>query len=682
MTNPLLQIWTTPFGLPPFAEIATDDFMPAFEAAMAEHRAEIEAIAGQPEPPDFENTIAALERSGRALARVDGVFWNLAGTDSTPAIQEIERAIGPVLSRHSSDIATNAPLFRRIDALHEARETLGLSVEQQRLLEQIHRNFIRAGAKLDEAGKARLTALTARLTELGIAFSQNVLADENAYELVLADGDFGGLPDFLLAAAKQAAIERGKPDKHVITLSRSLIEPFLTFSTRRDLREAANRAFMKRGENGGPSDNRAIVRETLELRAERAGMLGFGDFASFKLAPEMAGGPAAVAELLSRVWEPAKRRFLEEKRDLESLAQGEGFNGPIDIWDWRFYAEKVRKAQHDLDEAKIKPYFQLDKVIEAAFAVATKLFGLEFTLRPEIASYHPEVRTYEVSDAEGRHVGIFLGDYFNRASKRSGAWMSGFRDQHKLGGPDGASEVRPIIVNVMNFAKPAPGKPALLSFDDARTLFHEFGHGLHGLLSDVTYPSISGTSVARDFVELPSQLYEHWLQRPEILARYAIHAETGEAMPKALIEKIIAAANFNQGFATVEYAASALIDLAFHSRPDAPADPIAFEAQELARLGMPDGIAMRHRTPHFGHVFSGDGYSAGYYSYLWSNVLDSDAFEAFEASGDVFDPALAARLKTHIYSAGGARDPAELYRAFRGKDPDPAALLRKRGLAA
>ncbi len=573
-------------------------------------------------------------------------------------------------------------MFRRIDEVFEQRANLGLTTEQRRVLEQTHRNFVRGGAKLDAADKDRLKAISARLAELGVAFSQNVLADENSYELVLEDGDLDGLPDFVLAAAKQAASDRGKAGKHVITLSRSLIEPFLTFSTRRDLREKAYIAWTMRGENGGASDNRAIVAETLTLRAERAKLLGYADFASFKLAPEMARAPQAVNDLLGRVWEPAKTRFAAEKADLEALAQSEGFNGAIEAWDWRFYAEKVRKARHSLDEAEIKPYLQLDNVIAASFEVARRLFGLSFAERPDLQGYHPDVRIWEAKDEAGKHVGLFLGDYFNRSGKRSGAWMSGFRDQHRLGGANGREEQRPIITNVMNFAKPAPGKPALLSFDDARTLFHEFGHGLHGLLSDVTYPSISGTSVARDFVELPSQLYEHWLQTPAVLERFAIHAETGEAMPRALIDRIIAASNFNQGFATVEYTSSALIDMAFHQRPDAPADPIAFEAGELKKLGMPAGIGMRHRTPHFQHVFSGDGYSAGYYSYLWSEVLDSDAFEAFEASGDVFDPALAKRLKTYVYSAGGSNDPAELYRAFRGQDPDPAALLRKRGLAA
>jgi peptidyl-dipeptidase Dcp len=682
MTNPLLQDWQTPFGLPPFASFAPDQFAPAFKAAMADHLAEIEAIAQQTVAPDFLNTITALERSGRKLEQVSGVFWNLTGSDSTPELQEIERAIGPALSRHFSEISSNAPLFQRVDVLHEKRHALGLSTEQLRVLEQSHRNFVRSGARLDETGKARLTEITARLAELGIAFSQNVLADETSYELVLEADDLDGLPDFVRAAARQAAIERGKPEKHLITLSRSLIEPFLTFSTRRDLREQAYRAWTKRGETGGPTDNRVIIRETLALRAERARLLGFADFASFKLAPEMAKVPAAVDALLGRVWEPAKLRFAEEKADLEALAREEGFNDAITAWDWRFYAEKVRKARHSLDEAEIKPYLQLENVIQASFAVATRLFGLQFLERSDLAAYHPDARCHEVKDAGGNHVGLFIGDYFNRSTKRSGAWMSAFREQHRLGASSGTETVRPIIVNVMNFAKPAEGQPALLSFDDARTLFHEFGHGLHGLLSDVTYPSIAGTSVARDFVELPSQLYEHWLQTPAILSEFALHAETGAAMPAELIGRIIAAANFNQGFGTVEYTSSALIDMAFHALAEAPDDPVAFEAAELKRIGMPDGIGMRHRSPHFSHVFSGDGYSAGYYSYLWSEVLDADAFEAFEATGNVFDPALAARLKQHVYAAGGSRDPAELYRAFRGADPDPAALLRKRGLAA
>ena len=464
-----------------------------------------------------------------------------------------------------------------------------------------------------------------------------------------------------------------------MTLSRSIIEPFLTFSTRRELREEAFIAWSKRGENGGDSDNRAIVAEMVKLRAEKATLLGYPTFAHFKLDDAMAKTPEHVRGLLELVWKPAKARAAREAADLAALAQDEGENGPIRPWDWRHYAEKVRQKTYALDEAVLKQYLQLDRVRQAAFDVAGKLFGLSFAERPELQGYHPDVRIFEVTEtASGRHIGLFVGDYFARASKRSGAWMSAFRGQRKLDG-----ETRPIIVNVCNFAKPAEGKPALLSLDDARTLFHEFGHALHGLLSDVTYGSLAGTSVARDFVELPSQLYEHWFLTREVMREYCHHAETGEAIPEALIEKIEKAQTFNQGFATVEYTSSALVDLAFHSL-EAPAevDPLAFEAAELARIGMPAEITMRHRTPHFTHVFSGDGYSAGYYSYLWSEVMDADAFNAFTETGDVFSPAIAERLKRYIYSAGDTRDAEEAYTLFRGRLPTPDALLEKRGLAA
>jgi peptidyl-dipeptidase Dcp len=676
-TNPLLAPWTTPFGMPPFATLKDEDFRPAFREALARHTAEIAAIGGQQEAPSFTNTIEAMERAGQDLERVASVFFNLSSADTNDERQAIEREMSPVLARHSSAIYLDAALFARVDALKQQPDP-GLTPEQARVLDRVHAAFVRAGAKLDEAGRERMRAIVERLATLGTAFSQNVLADEKSYALVLETADDrAGLPDFLLAAAGAAAAERGHKGKHVITLSRSLIEPFLTFSSRRDLREVAFKAWVARGENGGASDNRAIVKEMLALRIERARLLGFPTFAAFKLDDSMAKTPAAVRGLLEQVWAPATARFGQEREDLSALAAREGHNGPIEAWDWRYYAEKLRRERHALDEAAIKPFFQLDRVIAAAFDVAGRLFNVSFHPRPDLTGYHPDVRIWEATTREGRHVGLFVGDYFNRASKRSGAWMSSFRDQHKLG-----SGQTPIIINVMNFAKPAEGEPALLSVDDARTLFHEFGHGLHGLLSDVTYPWISGTSVARDFVELPSQLYEHWLLTPEVLFRHAIHASTGETMPQALVEAIMATRTFNQGMATVEYTASALVDLAFHELDSTDElDPIAFENAELERLGMPQGAAMRHRTPHFSHIFSGDGYSAGYYSYMWSEVLDADAFDAFSETGDVFHPATAERLKRFIYSAGGSRDPAELYTAFRGRMPTPEAMLKKRGLA-
>jgi peptidyl-dipeptidase Dcp len=677
MTNPLLAPWTGPFELPPFDAITPGHFRPAFDAALRAHEDEIAAIAGAADEPTFANTIAALERSGEALRRVSAVFFNLAGADTNDALQAIERDMAPILARHRNAMLMNAALFARTDALWQKRDALGLDPEQSRVLDRYHTMFVRAGAALDEPAKKRLAEIGERLAVLGTAFAQNVLADEKAFTLHLTSEDeLAGLPDFVRAAARQAAADRGL-DGWVVTLARSSIEPFLQFSARRDLRERAFKAWIERGNNGGETDNKAIVAETIALRAERAKLLGYPSFAHFRLADSMAATPEAVRELLTAVWEPARAKAMAERDALQAEANAEGANFTLAPWDWRYYAEKVRKARYDLDEAEIKPYFQLDRIIEAAFHTAHRLFGLTFVPLSGIPLYHPDVRAWDVRRADGTHVGVFLGDYFARASKRSGAWMSSFRTQERLAG-----DIRPVVINVMNFSKAAPGEPNLLSFDDARTLFHEFGHALHGLLSDVTYPLIAGTNVARDFVELPSQLYEHWLDQPEILARFAVHHETGQPIPRPLLDRLLAARSFNQGFATVEYLASALVDLDFHLGDGTVPDVLAFERDALARIGMPDEIVMRHRTTHFAHVFSGDGYSSAYYSYMWSEVMDADAFAAFEEAGDIFDPATAERLYRNIYSAGYRRDPAAAYVAFRGRLPATDALLRKRGLLA
>lgn len=676
--NPFAAAWTTPFGLPPFTEIRPEHIAPALHAALDEHMAEIEAIAHDTSPVSFANVIDALERAGDSLNRSAGVFYNLSGADTNDALQEIEREMAPIMSRHWSAIGMNPDLFARVDALYAKRNAISMTAEQARVLELTWKGFVRSGAKLNEADKTRLKAINERLSVLGTQFSQNVLKDEASFALILHnEEDLAGLPDFLKAAMSKAAEDHGHKGKHAVTLPRSIIEPFLTFSSRRDLREQARKAWDSRGANGGDTDNWALVAETVRLRAEKARLLGYPSFAAFKLDDSMAKTPAAVRGLLELVWEPAKRRAAQEAADLAALARSEGQNNPIATWDWHYYSEKVRSARFALDESTLKPYFQLDRIIEASFDCASKLFGLVFTLRPDLKGYHPDVRIWEVSETGGRHIGLFMGDYFARPSKRSGAWMSAYRGQDKLDG-----EVRPIIVNVCNFAKPASGQPALLSLDDARTLFHEFGHALHGLLSDVVYPSLSGTSVSRDFVELPSQLYEHWLTTREVMRTYCLHAETGEPMPEELMDKVKAARTFNQGFGTIEYTSSALVDMAFHELAELDEiDPRAFQAAELARIGMPAEIGMRHKTPHFAHVFSGDGYSAGYYSYLWSEVMDADAFDAFTDTGNVFDPATADKLKRFIYAAGNSRDPAELYAAFRGRMPTPEALLEKRGLA-
>ena len=673
MTNPLLAEWTGDFALPPFDAIEDADFAPAIEAALEAARAGVAAIADNPEPPDFSNTIEALEQADAALSRVLGVFFALAGADANPDREALQRDLAPKLSAYSSEVAMNPALFARIEALWQARKALGLDAEQDRVLMLTRRGFVRAGALLEGADRDRLKAVMQRLAELGTEFSQNLLADERDWAMALSDDDLAGLPGFVIDAARAAGKERGAGGP-VVTLSRSLIMPFLAFSPRRDLRKRAYEAYVARGARGGATDNRAIAAETLRLREERARLLGHDSFAAYKLEPEMAKTPQAVRDLLIQVWAPARASAEADAARLEAMLHADGHAGPLEPWDWQHYSEKLRQAAHDLDEAALKPYLQLDRLIEAAFDVAGRLFGLEF--RPlESPLYHPDARAWEVT-REGRHMAVFIGDYFARGSKRSGAWCTTMRRQRKLGGVQ-----RPIVVNVCNFSKPEPGRPALLGWDDARTLFHEFGHALHNILSDVTYQSIAGTSVARDFVELPSQLFEHWLEVPEVLERFATHAETGEAMPEDLRTRLLGAATHDMGFQTVEYLASALVDLAFHDGP-APADPMQKQAEVLEEIGLPRAIRMRHATPHFAHVFSGDGYSSGYYSYMWSEVMDADAFAAFEEAGDAFDRETAARLERAILSAGNAQDPAEAYIAFRGALPGVEALLKGRGLLA
>ncbi|MGL4310313.1 MAG: M3 family metallopeptidase [Paracoccaceae bacterium] len=672
MTNPLLSDWKTPFGLPPFDAIRDADFAPAVDAALAEARANIAAIAGNPEPATFANTIEALEIAEQSLGRVLSVFYNLSGADSTDARQALERDLAPKLSAFSTEIIMNPALFARIAAVWATRDSLKLTQEQSRLLMLTRRGFVRAGAELRGEARDRLAAINERLAVLSTAFSQNLLADERDWALPLTQADLEGLPDFVIAAAKAAGEERGQ-DGHVLTLNRALVVPFLQFSPRRDLRERAYEAWVARGENGGATDNRANAAEILSLRAEKARLLGYESFAAWKLETEMAKTPASVRDLLMRVWQPARKRAEADGTILEAMMHADGINGSLEAWDWRYYSEKRRQAEHDLDEAVLKPYLSLDAMIEAAFDCATRLFGLSF--KPvDVPMYHPDAKAWEVT-RNGQHLAVFIGDYFARGSKRSGAWCSSFRSQRKFGG-----EQRPVVVNVCNFAKPAAGTPALLSWDDARTLFHEFGHALHQMLSDVTYESIAGTSVARDFVELPSQLYEHWLEVPQVLDAHARHAMTGEPMPAALRDRLLAASTYDQGFGTVEYVASALVDLAFHEG-EPPADPMAAQAKVLQSLGMPHAIRMRHATPHFAHVFSGDGYSSGYYSYMWSEVMDADAFAAFEETGNPFDPETARRLEKHVLSAGGSEDAEALYLAFRGRMPGVEALLKGRGLA-
>jgi peptidyl-dipeptidase Dcp len=682
-SNPLLQPWDTPFGLPPFDAVRAEHFEPAFELALAAHLAEIDAIGSDPRPADFDNTVAALDRSGRELTRIESLFHNLTSSETSPALQAVQLRLAPRLAAHSSAVYMHRALFERLDALHAQRDTLALTPEQRRLIERFHTDFLRAGAKLGVEPQKRYAQIMERLAELTTRFGQNVLADESAYQLVLrGPADHAGLPDFVQAAARQAAVERGLTEGGVITLSRSHIVPFLTFSERRDLREQAWRAWVGRGEGAGDSagehDNRPVAREILTLRNEQARLHGYASFADYALADTMAGRQSAVKALLEQVWEPAKARADQEREALRALALSRGESAPIEAWDWRFYAEKVRQVRYDLDEAEVKPYFALDRMVEAAFDCAQRLFGLRFVARPDVRAYHPDVKVYEVRAADDALVGVFLHDNFARASKRSGAWMSSLRDQSRSADGEG---VIPIVLNNNNFAKGAPGEPTLLSFDDANTLFHEFGHGLHGLLSNVNYERLSGTSVLRDFVELPSQLFEHWLSEAQVLKQHARHWLTDAPIPDAMVRKLLDARLFNQGYETVRYTASALVDMAAHALTAAQApDVVEFEREELARLGAPADIGMNHRMTHFQHLFSGSSYAAGYYVYLWAEVLEADGYEAFVEAGDPFDAAVAARLRRFIYGAGNSLEPGEAYRSFRGRGPIVEPMLKQRGL--
>ncbi|WP_412506364.1 M3 family metallopeptidase [Roseovarius sp. SYSU LYC5161] len=672
MTNPLLADWDTPFGLPPYDRITDTDYAPAVEAALDAARANIAEIAETPDPPTFANTIQALELADEGLARVLGAFYAQAGADSNDARQALMRDFSPKLAAYGSEITSNAALFARIEALWQDRDALELTGEQARVLMLTRRGFLRAGAQLRGAEADRLKDIKQRLAELGTRFTQNLLADERDWCMDLSETDLQALPGFVQDAARAAGAERDRGP--VVTTSRSLIVPFLQFCPDRALRQRAYEAWTSRGAMGGETDNRAIAAEVLKLREDRAALLGYDTFAAYKLETEMAGTPGAVRDLLMQVWTPARRAAEADAQVLTEMLQADGIAGPLQPWDWHYYSERRRAAEHDLNEEEIKPYLQLDRMIAAAFDCANRLFGLDFR-EIDAPLYHPDARAWEVT-RDGRHMAVFIGDYFARGSKRSGAWCSAIRSQQKLAG-----EICPHVVNVCNFAKPSEGQPAVLSYDDARTLFHEFGHALHQILSDVTHASISGTSVARDFVELPSQLYEHWLEVPEVLETFASHAETGDPMPRDLRDRLLAATTHDAGFQTVEYLASALVDLAFHDGP-APANPMQKQAEVLEQIGMPPAIRMRHATPHFAHVFAGDGYSSGYYSYMWSEVMDADAFEAFQQAGGPFDPAMARALEAHVLSQGGSEDAATLYTRFRGGLPDAAALLRGRGLAA
>ena len=676
--NPLLQAWTAPHGLPPFSSIRAEHFAPALHAAMREHREELALVAAQTRPADFANTLAAYDRSGRQLGRVASVFYNLAGSATSDELQAVQREMAAPMAAHHSAVVMNAALFARIDALHSQRHTLGLEAEALRLLERVHLDFVRAGAKLEPASQERYAAVMQELAALTTQFAQNVLHDENSFVLELtSEADLAGLPDFVRAATRQAALDRSRSG-HVVTLSRSLVVPFLTFSERRDLREQAWRAWTTRGEHAGEHDNRDIARRILTLRNEQARLHGHTSFADYALTDTMAGQRGAVQGLLDEVWPRALRAVQLEREALQGAMLAAGNTSTtIEPWDWRYWAERVRLARYAVDDAEVKPYFQLERVVEAAFDCAARLFGLRFKARDDLPVYHSDVKAYEVSDAAGKLVGVFLQDNFARPTKRSGAWMSSLRWQRRNGGDD-----VPLILNNNNFAKGSVGEPTLLSMDDARTLFHEFGHGLHGLLSNVTYERLSGTQVLRDFVELPSQIFEHWITEREVLRRHARHYKTGEPIPDALVDKLHAARRFNQGYETVRYTASAIVDMAAHALTDAepPTDLCAFEREVLASIGAPEAVGLNHRLVHFQHLFSGSSYAAGYYVYLWAEVLDADGYGAFEEAGSPFDAEVAQRLKRYIYSSGNSLEPGAAFASFRGRAPTVTPLLRKRGL--
>lgn len=677
VNNPLLEEWTGPFGgIPDFGKIKIEFFKPALEAAMEENLSEIEKITADKNNPTFENTIAAMERSGKKLDRVQTIYGIWSNTMSTKEFQLVEEEMEPRLAAFSDKITQNEKLFRRIETVYNSEEKKNLTSEQQRLVWTYYNNFIRSGAKLDGKSKSRLSEINQLLAGLYTKFSQNLLADEsNQYLLLENESDLAGLPSSSVDGAANAANSKNLTGKWIISNTRSSIEPFLTYSTRRDLREKAWKMFINRGDNGNEHDNNELITKILTLRAERAKLLGYKTHAHWRLENAMAKTPEKAMELLESVWKLAINRVHEEVADMQALADEEKAGVKIEAWDYRFYAEKVRKSRYDFDQNEVKQYLQLDKLREGMFWVAGELFGMEFLPLKGISVYHPDVKVWEVKDkATAKHIGLWYFDPYAREGKRSGAWMNAYRNQQKMDKP-----ITTIVSNNSNFVKGKEGEPVLISWDDATTLFHEFGHALHGLCSNVTYPSLSGTAVFRDYVEFPSQLLEHWLSTPEVLQKYALHQQSGEPMPKTLAEKIEKASSFNEGFATTEYLSSALIDMKLHLTDPEKINSDSFEKETLANLGMPKEMVMRHRTPQFGHIFSGDGYSAGYYSYLWSDVLTADAFQAFMEGKGPYDKDVSVRLRKFVFSVGNTIDPAEGYRLFRGRDAKVEALMKKRG---
>jgi len=677
-SNPFLGEWDTPFKVPPFDEIKLEQYKPAFDEGMKRHKEEIEAIIRNDSAPTFENTIEAMDRSGALLARVSRVFFAMRSSMTNDDIEVIAKDVAPRLSKHSDEIRLNNALFQRVRAVYEQRTKSDLTPEQGKLLEESHKSFVRGGAKLPPDKKDRLKELNAELSVLSLKFGENVLKENNRFELVIEDkADLAGLPSSVIAAAAETANERGHEGKWVFTLHKPSMIPFLQYSERRGLREKIYKGYINRGDNDDELDNKETLARMATLRIERAELLGYETHAHYVLEENMAKKPENVYKLLDELWQPALKRAKAEAADMQKMIDEEGGGFKLESWDWWYYAERVKKAKYDLDEEMLRPYFKLENVLAGAFELASRLFGLQFEERSDVPKYHEDVKVFEVKEADGTHVGILYVDYFPRASKRGGAWMGDFREQSIVN----EKNIRPVIYNVGNFSKPTADKPSLLSFDEVNTLFHEFGHALHGLLSNCTYESLAGTNVARDFVELPSQIMENWASEPEVLKMYARHYETGEPMPDGLIEKVIKARHFNQGFATVEYLAASFLDMDWHTLAEAKSktDVLEFEDKSLGKIGLIPEIISRYRSTYFRHIFAG-GYSSGYYSYIWAQVLDADAFQAFKETGDLFDRKTAEAFRDNILSRGDTEDPMTLYKRFRGKEPSIEPLLERRGL--
>ncbi|MEN8193151.1 MAG: M3 family metallopeptidase [Bacteroidota bacterium] len=675
--NPLLEKWDTPFGTPPFNEIKNDQHLPAFKEAIELHNAEINKIANSTEEPSFTNTIEAMEYSGETLSKVRNVFNAMTGAMNSEELQKISKEVAPLLSTHKDDINLNASLFSRAKAIYNQRDTLNLTTEQKTLLDKYYKNFVRGGADLNDTDKEILRKLNEELSLLSLQFGENVLAENNKFELIIDNkDDLEGLSESIKDAASETAKEKGYKNKWVFTIHKPSMIPFLQYSTKRELRKQIYTAYFMKGDHNNELDNKKILTKMALLRLKRAKLLGYETHADYVLDEQMAKTPKNVYDLLDKVWEPALTRSMDERTEMQNMIKEEGNNFNLEPWDWWYYAEKVKKVKYNLDENELRPYFEVNNVIRGAFGLATSLFGIQFEERNDIEKYHPDVKVFEVKEADGKHIGILYTDYFPRASKRSGAWMDEFRRQHKKEG----KMITPIIYNVGNFSKPTADKPALLSLDEVETLFHEFGHGLHGLLSNCTYPSVAATETPRDFVELPSQVMENWAFHPVVLQSYAKHYETGEIIPKELVYKIENSSLFNQGFATVELVAAAYLDMDWHTITESSElNTIKFENDSMSKIGLIPEIKPRYRSTYFNHIFSG-GYSSGYYSYLWAEVLDADAFNAFIESGDVLNKELAAKYRKYILAKGGSEDSMELYKKFRGQEPNIEPLLKRKGL--